>query len=145
MALSRLFDSRGQGTVEFAIAMPVLLAIAAICLNAMIFLGDCTMFDRTFRQAVRAYAVSPAYGQSAEQACGQISAALQRGFSRDDLSAHVGCESAAGGHLVFTATLDYPPTFFGYSLDLGFLGISLPHATHSDRYAIDSYKPGVVI
>ena len=140
-----MFDKRGQGTVEFAIAMPVLLAIAAISLNVMVYLGDCASVDRVFHQAVRAYAASPSYGQSVEASCGQIDAVLEASFQREGLSAQVGCEAANGGHLIFTATLDYEPTFFGYALDQAFLGIRLPHATHTNRYAIDVYKPGVVI
>ena len=55
--------SSGQMTVEFVAALPVLLAVAVISVNALTYFGWCAAFDDDFRDSVRVYAASPAYGQ----------------------------------------------------------------------------------
>ena len=44
--------SSGQMTVEFVAALPVLLAVAAISVNALAFFGWCAAFDDDFRDSV---------------------------------------------------------------------------------------------
>ena len=56
----------GQMTVELAVALPVLLAVAAIAVNALLFFSECAAFDVASRDAVRIHAASPAYGQDLE-------------------------------------------------------------------------------
>jgi hypothetical protein len=48
--------------VEMAVTIPVLLAVAGITINLLVFLGDCARFDRLAAEAVRTEASSPAYG-----------------------------------------------------------------------------------
>ncbi len=50
-------------TIEFVVAFPVMLIVAAIAVNACSFFGVCAAFDNDFRDAVRTCATSPAYGQ----------------------------------------------------------------------------------
>lgn len=45
--------SSGQMTVEFVAALPVLLAVAAISVNALAFFGWCAAFDDDFRDLGR--------------------------------------------------------------------------------------------
>ena len=68
--------SSGQMTVEFVAALPVLLAVAAISVNALAFFGWCAAFDDDFRDSVRVYAASPAYGQGVGDTCALIERAL---------------------------------------------------------------------
>ena len=46
----------GQATVELMAALPVMIAIAVIVVNATLFLSDCAAFDRLAHQAVRIHA-----------------------------------------------------------------------------------------
>lgn len=43
----------GQMTVEFAVALPVVVVIAVIAVNALAFFSDCAAFDNLFRDAMR--------------------------------------------------------------------------------------------
>lgn len=43
-------DERGQMTVELAVMIPVLVAIAVIAMNAMLFFSECAAFDRLARK-----------------------------------------------------------------------------------------------
>ena len=70
MGVRELSRVRGQMTVELAVALPVLIIVAVIAVNALTVFADCAAFDRAFRQTVRAYATAPAYGESPEAACG---------------------------------------------------------------------------
>ena len=42
--------SRGQMTIEFALLFPVMLMIALIACNSILFLSECASFDRIFRE-----------------------------------------------------------------------------------------------
>ena len=68
--------SSGQMTVEFVAALPVLLAVAVISVNALTYFGWCAAFDDDFRDSVRVYAASPAYGQGVGDTCALIERAL---------------------------------------------------------------------
>ena len=52
--------SRGQMTTEFALLFPVMLMIALIACNSILFLSECASFDRIFRESVCVFAPSPA-------------------------------------------------------------------------------------
>ena len=56
--------SSGQMTVEFVAALPVLLAVAAISVNALTFFGWCAAFDDDFRDWVRVYALRRRTGRA---------------------------------------------------------------------------------
>lgn len=61
----------------------VLLAVAAISVNALAFFGWCAAFDDDFRDLVRVYAASPAYGQGVGDTCAFIERALDEpGWTR---------------------------------------------------------------
>ena len=66
-------------TIEFVVAFPVMLIVAAIAVNACSFFGVCAAFDNDFRDAVRTCATSPAYGQDVAQSCSLIEQELQQG------------------------------------------------------------------
>ena len=61
-------DESGQMTVEMAVAMPALIVVAVIAVNACTFFYQCAVFDRVVHEAVRVYATSPAYGEGPGQA-----------------------------------------------------------------------------
>ncbi|MEG1098291.1 MAG: TadE/TadG family type IV pilus assembly protein, partial [Raoultibacter sp.] len=66
----------GQMTVEFAVVFPVLIIVAVIAVNALLFFSECAAFDRVARDAMRVYAASPEYGQTPDQACARVRAVL---------------------------------------------------------------------
>ena len=127
-------------TVELAVVFPVLLAVAVIAVNALLFFSECAAFDRVAREAVRVHAASPACGQGLEQSCALVSA-----FDRPYVGTRVAVEGTAGGHARFTATIEFSPTLFGLGLQSSVFGVSLPHLEHAVSLTVDPYKPGVLL
>ncbi|WP_346686945.1 hypothetical protein [Enteroscipio rubneri] len=135
----------GQMTVELAVALPVLLAVAAIAVNALLFFSECAAFDVASRDAVRIHAASPAYGQDLEQSRARVAAALSESFDRPYTASSVAVEGAAGGHATFTSTLEFFPTLFGMGLKTSVFGVALPKIAHAISFTVDCYKPGVLL
>lgn len=138
-------NEKGQMTVEFMAAVPVLLVVAVIAVNALTFFGDCASFDNLFRDAVRTQAASPAYGQDVAQSASLVETTLKGSFDRSNLKVQVGVEGVSGGLSSFTGTLEYWPTLFGMGLRQEVWGVQLPSLKHSVRLSIDCYKPGVLL
>lgn len=139
------FKESGQMTVELAVVFPVLLIVAVIAVNALLFFSECAAFDNTFRDAVRVHATSPAYGQTAAQGCSQVELALSEAFSQPYENSRVSLEGTAGGHTRFSATLEFYPTLFGLGLRSSVLGVALPPLSHTVSHTVDCYKPGVLL
>lgn len=135
---------RGQMTVEFVVALPAMIVIAAIAVNALSFFASCAAFDGNFRDLVRVCATSPAYGQDGAASAAAVEEALAATLSQDNLSSRVQVRSVAGGHMAYSATLQYAPTLFGLGLKDEVLGVSLPKLVHSEELVVDTYKPGVL-
>ena len=135
----------GQMTVEVAVAFPVLIIVAAIAVNAVLFFSECAAFDRLARQAVRAYATAPAYGASADTCCAAVEQELQAAFDRPYLQVSVSRASAALDFDTYTAVLEFSPTLFGRGLRGNVFGVALPHLTHAITYTVDTYRPGVLL
>ena len=135
--------SSGQMTVEFVAALPVLLAVAAISVNALAFFGWCAAFDDDFRDSVRVYAASPAYGQGVGDTCAFIERALDERLDAENVSVSVSAHGVSAGHTSFSATLEYMPTLFGLGLKSEVMGVALPKLSHTEELVVDCYKPGV--
>ena len=136
---------RGQMTVEMAIAMPVLIAVALLAVNALLYVGDCAAFDRLSRQAVCVYATSPPYGKTTLASAGDVEAELRRSFSADNQEVNVNAEQCAGGYVRFSATLKFAPTLFGRSFSGQVFGVELPSVSHTATVTVDPYRPGVIV
>lgn len=149
MAMSEVFSTpsndSGQMTVELAVVFPILIIIAVIAVNVLLFFSECAMFDNVFRDAVRVHAASPAYGQDIEQGRALVASALSEGFDQPYESIRVAVEGANGGHVRFSATLEFFPTLFGLGLKTSVLGVALPPLSHSTDFVVDCYKPGVFL
>lgn len=141
----RLRGEQGQMTVEMAVAMPVLIAVALLAVNALMYLGDCAAFDREARQAVCVYAAAPPYGQTTLGSAGDIEDELRSSFSADNQEVHVVGEYCSGGYVRFDATLTFRPTLFGRSFSGQVFGVSLPSVSHTATLTVDPYRPGVVL
>lgn len=135
----------GQMTVEFAVAFPVLIVLAIIAANALLFFSECASFDNAFRDAVRVHAASPSYSQNLEQSRALVALTLTESFNRPFEVSHVCVEGVAKGHVRFSATLEFYPTLFGLGLRSSVFGVPLPALSHTLALVIDCYKPGVCI
>ncbi len=138
-------DTSGQMTVEFVVVFPVLIIIAVIVVNALLFLSECAAFDRSARDAIRVHAASPAYGQTIEQSLARIDTTLHDRFNKDHLSSSVGVTGGVGGLTTFTATLMFKPTLFGLGLKESVFGVSLPALKHAVSLTVSVYRPGVLL
>ena len=136
---------RGQSTVELVTALPILLVVAFIVVNATLFLSECAAFDRLAPQAVRVHAASPAYGQDVSAGKDLVQRQLEAAFPEENLSVEVAVRETAGGMLSFDATLRFFPTLFGLGLRTEVLGVALPQLSHTVACTVDRYKPGVIV
>ena len=125
----------GQMTVEFVVAFPVVVVVAVIAVNAMLFFSECAAFDRVARDAVR---------QGLEQSRASVQAAIEEALDQPYTDVRVAVEGANLGHVTFTATLEFHPTLFGMGMKSQVFGVSLPSLEHAVAFTIDAYKPGVV-
>lgn len=136
---------QGQAVVEMAIMFPVVLIVAIIAVNALLFISECAEFDRIMRQSVRTYATAPSYGETNSQVNAKIQAALEAEFNEPNISVHVASEGVAFGQTAYKAVLEYTPTLFGVSLQNEVFGVSLLQMRHSAELTIDTYRPGVLL
>lgn len=144
MRLVRLMrEERGQATVEMALFLPVAVALAAVTVNALLFMGQCAAFDRAAAQAVRACCTSPSQGEYGHGG-DLVAAELRRSF--DDRNLQVSVESSGSGsaHTTYTATLKFRPTLFGLGMKSKVMGVRMPVLTHSTSLTVETYKPGVL-
>ena len=132
-------------TVEFVVAFPVMLAIAVIAVNAVLFFSECAAFDRLARQAVCTYAAAPGYGQGTAQAAASAEADLRQQFNRDYLDVSVSSQGHSPGYVRYTATLSFTPTLVGRQFSGSVFGVSITPLRHSTQLTLDPYKPGAIV
>ena len=122
-----------------------MLAIALICVNALLFFDACAVFDRQFRLAVTTYATSPAHGVGQSGGQGLVQSALDEVFDADYIQTSVSVSGASPGWVTYSGKLDFTPTLFGRSFSGNAFGVSLPPLSHSVSVTIDPYKPGALL
>ncbi len=137
--------SKGQMTVEFVVCFPVMLVVALIAINALLFFGECASFDRTFRDASCAYVTSPGFGQTIDNSCAKIKSSVEGACNTDYVEVEVSSSGVEGGLVTLTGTLSFAPTLFGAGSIHSVFGVSFPRMTHQSQIVVDCYKPGVVI
>lgn len=143
--MMRRRSTKGQMTVQLAVAMPVLIIVAVIAVNALTFFAECAVFDRVAHEAVRVHAAAPAYGQSPGQSCALVEQDIRAALGADNLDVSVTYGSAGFDCEQFTATLEFHPTLFGLGLRTEVFGVAMPVLSHTTSYVVDVYKPGVVV
>lgn len=140
-----LRNEDGQMTIEFVVLFPVMLMIALIAFNSMLFLSECAAFDRVFRESVCVFAPSPASDESSDRICAAVEGALDRFDQKDHLTCGVTQSAHDNGLTTFTATLSYTPSIFGaYPIHRVF-DIELAPIQHSVQIDIDRYRPGAFL
>lgn len=138
-------DESGQMTVEMAVAMPALIVVAVIAVNACTFFYQCAVFDRVAHEAVRVYAASPAYGEGSGQTCASVEQAVRSQLDDQNLDVSVAYAKVGADFDEYRVTLSLQPTLFGMGLRSEVFGVSMPQLEHTTSYVVDSYKPGVIV
>ncbi len=150
-------DEQAQATVEMAIVAPVLLVLALITYNLMVFLAASARFDRVAPDIVIAHAASPS-GEAGDLEGGVadiVRSKLEAAMEGYDLEVEVSREDSAEGagtavlSLVGT-TVTYRCSFRMKPWPQGFsiAGVSMGapvELTHARLVTIDPWRPGVVM
>ena len=142
--------------VELAVLIPVAVAVAAIAMNLLGYLGLCARFDRVAAEAVRVNGTSPAYGSYSRASCEHaVEEAIREAFadvsgvevsvSSVELGAVSGAERPEAGlvfslvptHRRYTCTLSCDPPFFGS----GAFGAVFSPLRHECEYVVDPFNP----
>ena len=154
-AALRSREEAAQATVEMAIVAPVLIVLALIVYNVMLFAGAVARFDRVAPDIVLAHAVSPEGEGSGglSDTTERVRAALEDAMDGYGLEIEVAGEpgadaegsmlSLAGTLATYTCTMRLAPWPSGLSI----AGVSLGTPTflvHERAVTIDPWKPGVV-
>lgn len=136
---------QGQMTIEFVVALPAMLVVAVVAVNACTFFGLCAAFDNSFRDAVRVCATSPAYGQDVAQSCALVEEQLADVTRAENVEVKVTARAVSQGHTAFSGVLHYRPMLFSFALKSEVFGVSLPALMHTEELTVDCYKPGVLL
>lgn len=137
--------SSGQMTIEFVALFPMMLIIAVIAFNSILFLSECAAFDRIFRESVSVLAPSPASDESSDRVCAQVEEGLDRFTQKAYLSCGVSASGQSDGMIVYSGTLFFTPTIFGAYPLRSVFGVSLSPIEHTTQITVDTYKPGVFL
>ena len=146
-----LREERAQATVEMAVVTPVLLVLALIAYNVMIFAGAAARFDRV----VHAVAPGGEGDESSIDASATVQAQIQDAMEGYDLQVEVSSEqgtaSSDGGLLslsgtfrTYTCTMHYEP--WPSSLSIAGVSLGAPAVlSHERAVTVDPWRPGVVM
>ena len=154
---TRLREERAQATVEMAMITPVLLVLALIVYNVMIFAGAVARFDRVVPDIVLAHAVSPGGegDDSVVDASATVQAQIQDAMEGYELQVEVSSEqgtaatdggllSLSGTFRTYTCTMRYEP--WPSSLSIAGFSLGAPAVlTHERAVTVDPWRPGVVM
>ena len=152
-----LREERAQATVEMAVVTPVLLVLALIVYNVMVFASAVARFDRVVPDIVLAHAVAPE-GEGDESSIDasatvqtQILSAMEGYDLQIEVSSEQGAATSDGGLLslsgtfrTYTCTMHYEP--WPSSLSIAGLSLGAPaQLSHERVVTIDPWRPGVVM
>ena len=138
-------DDSGQAVVELVIALPIMLTIALIGINAGLFFEKCASFDWMFSQTARVCAAAPCNKETQSALCSNIEQKLNNYYQDAGVSVQVSASADAQGCTIYTATMEMEPTFFGFSFNNGILCATFPPLRHQTSLALSVYKPGVLV
>ena len=134
-----------QMTVEFVVVLPIMIILAIIAQNALLFFSYCAEIDNVSREAIRIYAGSPSYGQTKAATCSLINNYLDEAIDSEFLDFEVSEESNLSGTQKFSVTASYSPNIFGMGVREEVLGVPLPRLRHTVALAVNKYNPGVIV
>ena len=147
-----LYEERAQATVEMAVVAPVLLALALIVYNVMVFAGAVARFDRVVPDIVLAHAVAPEGegDKSSVDASVRVQSEIQAAMQGYNLQVEVsassdgGLLSLSGTFRTYACVMYYEP----WPRLLSIAGVSLgtpAKLSHERAVTVDPWRPGVVM
>lgn len=150
-------EERAQATVEMAVVVPVLLVLALIVHNIMLFVAATARFDRIAPDIVAAHAVSPS-GESdgsTDDSVGVIESQIEGAMAGFDVEIEVTCTEGGassgddlltliGGLRTYRCSMRMRPWPSSLSIAGVDLGAPVALAHHRD-VTVDSWRPGVVM
>lgn len=150
-------ECAAQATVEMAVVAPVLVVLALIVYNVMLFASAVACFDRVAPDAVIAQGVSPegeggALGVAGS--CDEISKQIENALEGYDIEIDVvsqggGNDAAAqlsfvGVSRTYRCVMRYRPWPTGFSVAGVNLGAPL-YLEHVREVTVDPWRPGVIV
>ncbi len=154
-ACVRLREARAQATVEMAVVTPVLIVLALIVYNLMVFMAATARFDRVAPDAVLAHAVSPVSdGEAAASGADAVRLQLERAMEGYAVEIEVVEEtgdaesdallSLVGAQRTYRCAMVYRPWPQGLSIAGVSMGAPLS-LRHERPVTVDPWRPGVVM
>lgn len=153
-------EEGAQATVEMAVLTPVLLVLALIVYNLMVFVSATARFDRVAPDIVIARGVSPSGDLGADakvsDASSEIAEAIEGAMGSYDIEVEVNCTSGGGvqkggrGLTLVGALRTYRCSFKmkPWPSGLTVAGVSMgapAFLEHAREVTIDPWRPGVVV
>lgn len=139
-AYRHLISEKGQMTVELCAVFPVVIVIAAILFNALVFFGNCAAFDRISRNEIRVYASS--ISDPTSNVTSKIADSVKEKIGEGSVECESDGDVHSGGYVTFSLTYEYLPTLFGMDIRSDIFGVSLPAIRHTTKLTVDTYSPG---
>lgn len=149
-------ETRAQATVEMAVVAPVLIVLALIVYNIMMFLSATARFDRVAPDIVLAHAASPAGADDREgSVVGTVAAELSEAMGSYGVEIEVTCAeeessgvgsvfSLVGGQRTYRCVMKYVP--WPGNVVLAGVDMGAPVVLeHIREVTVDPWRPGVVM
>lgn len=153
--LRALREGRAQAMVEMAVVAPVLIVLALIVYNIMLFVSATARFDRVVPDIVIAQAVSPAGESTAADVTERIAEQVEGAMGGYDVEVEIACDgegeagegallSLVGGLRTYRCTMRMR-TWPG-ALSIAGVEMGAPvELSHTRKVVIDPWRPGVVM
>lgn len=149
-------ETRAQATVEMAVVAPVLIVLALIVYNIMMFLSATARFDRVAPDIVLAHAASPAGADDREgSVVGTVATELSEAMGSYGVEVEVTCAeeessgvgsifSLVGGQRTYRCVMKYVP--WPGNVVLAGVDMGAPVVLeHVREVTADPWRPGVVM
>lgn len=146
-----LRETRAQATVEMAVVTPVLIVLALIVYNAMLFMVATARFDRVAPDIVLAHGSAPS---SSKDSVSAVLAQLEIAMRGYDLEIEVTCEqgdsqdgsllSLVGPLKTYRCIMRYQPWPSAFAIAGVELGAPAS-LTHERSVVIDPWRSGVIV
>lgn len=149
-------ETRAQATVEMAVVAPVLIVLALIVYNIMMFLSATARFDRMTPDIVLAHAASPAGADDREgSVVGTVATELSEAMGSYGVEVEVTCAeeespgvgsifSLVGGQRTYRCVMKYVP--WPGNVVLAGVDMGAPVVLeHVREVTVDPWRPGVVM
>lgn len=148
-------ETRAQAVVEMAVVTPVLIVLALIVYNIMLFVSATARFDRVVPDIVIAQAVSPSGELGSDDVSGRIAEQIEDAMDGYDIEVEVASdgEGESGDDSLFTLVgglrtyrcVMRMRTWPG-SLTIAGVDMGAPlELSHGRDVVVDPWRPGVVM